>query len=853
MFSKNLRAILGPTNTGKTYFAIERMLAHSSGIMCFPLRLLARENYDKIIKVVDKNKVALITGEEKIVPKNAVYFCCTIEAMPINKKVEFVGIDEVQIASDFERGYIFTDRILNSRGTKETVFLGAETISSKLKALVPEIKIEGRPRMSSLSYIGRKKVTRIKKRSAIVAFSVADVYTIADVIRKQLGGSSIVMGALSPRTRNSQVEMYENGDVDYLVATDAIGMGLNLKIDHVSFASIRKFDGTSLRNLTDPEIAQIAGRAGRFMSDGTFGVTENSSDMSEHTIDAVENSKFDQITNVFWRNSNLDFSSVSNLIKSLETSPPEPFLIRKPDAEDHRHLVFLSEDKDVKKIAQSPNDIKLLWEVAQVPEFNKNLTNDHVFLLSKIYEQLISKGQLSNDFISSQIYNLDKITKDIDTLMQRIASIRTWTYLSHKNNWLADSNNWQETSLTIEDKLSDALNNELTNRFVDKRISVLGKKIKENLNLLIEIKSDSSIYLDSMKVGELNGFVLKLVDSSAPSSELFLKNLKKSLDAEIKKRVKNFYIIEDQRLEINDEAKIFWDASPIGWLTPSDDPFFPKIQIIQSDLLETSQVNLITEKLKSFVYNKIQKFLFPVISLNEKEFNNSARGIIFQLKEGFGTTSFKKIQKLYRELVDEDKKQLSKAGLRFGVEYLYIPELLKPTAVRLRALLWGVFNNTYYNNSLPDDGRVAFTPKESAPQQWYNIIGYSKLGDRVMRVDMVERLSVIIRTSARDGSFKISEEMLSLAGASKDQMANILSDLGFEKSKDRDGEEVTFETLFKKKSNSFSNISKLKSKQNSIKHKKKKVSAKQTINKKNNTLINPNSPFSVLSNLKLKN
>jgi len=853
MFSKNLRAILGPTNTGKTYFAIERMLAHSSGIMCFPLRLLARENYDKIIKVVDKNKVALITGEEKIVPKNAVYFCCTIEAMPINKKVEFVGIDEVQIASDFERGYIFTDRILNSRGTKETVFLGAETISSKLKALVPEIKIEGRPRMSSLSYIGRKKVTRIKKRSAIVAFSVADVYTIADVIRKQLGGSSIVMGALSPRTRNSQVEMYENGDVDYLVATDAIGMGLNLKIDHVSFASIRKFDGTSLRNLTDPEIAQIAGRAGRFMSDGTFGVTENSSDMSEHTIDAVENSKFDQITNVFWRNSNLDFSSVSNLIKSLETSPPEPFLIRKPDAEDHRHLVFLSEDKDVKKIAQSPNDIKLLWEVAQVPEFNKNLTNDHVFLLSKIYEQLISKGQLSNDFISSQIYNLDKITKDIDTLMQRIASIRTWTYLSHKNNWLADSNNWQETSLTIEDKLSDALNNQLTNRFVDKRISVLGKKIKENLNLLIEIKSDSSIYLDSMKVGELNGFVLKLVDSSAPSSELFLKNLKKSLDAEIKKRVKNFYIIEDQRLEINDEAKIFWDASPIGWLTPSDDPFFPKIQIIQSDLLETSQVNLITEKLKSFVYNKIQKFLFPVISLNEKEFNNSARGIIFQLKEGFGTTSFKKIQKLYRELVDEDKKQLSKAGLRFGVEYLYIPELLKPTAVRLRALLWGVFNNTYYNNSLPDDGRVAFTPKESAPQQWYNIIGYSKLGDRVMRVDMVERLSVIIRTSARDGSFKISEEMLSLAGASKDQMANILSDLGFEKSKDRDGEEVTFETLFKKKSNSFSNISKLKSKQNSIKHKKKKVSAKQTINKKNNTLINPNSPFSVLSNLKLKN
>ena len=528
-------------------------------------------------------------------------------------------------------------------------------------------------------------------------------------------------------------------------------------------------------------------------------------------------------------------------------------MIRKSDAEDHRHLVFLSEVKDVKKIAQSPKAIKILWEVAQVPEFNKNLTNDHVYLLSKIYEQLILNGQLKNDFISSQIYSLDKVTKDIDTLMQRIASIRTWTYLSHKNDWLANSNNWQDISLAIEDKLSDALNSELTNRFVDKRISVLGKKIKENLKLVIEIKSDSSIYLDSMKVGELNGFVLKLVDSSAPSSGLFLKNLKKSLDAEIKKRVKNFYTIEDQHLEINDEAKIFWGASPIGWLTPSDDPFSPNIHIVQSDLLEDSQINLITERLKNFVYNKIEKFLFPLISLNEEEFNSSARGIIFQLKEGFGTTPFKKIQKLYKELSDEDKKALSKAGLRFGVEYLYIPELLKPAAVRLRALLWGVFNNTYYNNSLPDDGRVAFSPKESAPQQWYNLIGYSKLGDRVMRVDMVERLSVIIRASARDGSFKISEDMLSIAGASKDQMANILSDLGFEKSKESDDVEVTFETLFKKKSNSYSKISKLKSKKNPIKRKQKKVAEKQKFNQKNKTLINPNSPFSVLSSLKLKN
>ena len=354
MSNNNVRAVLGPTNTGKTYFAIERMLAHSSGIMCFPLRLLARENYDKISKIVSKEKVALITGEEKIVPKNASYYCCTVEAMPIEKRVEFIGIDEVQIAGDYERGYIFTDRILNARGTKETIFLGADTITSKLKALVPEVKIEGRPRMSALNYIGRKKVTRLKKRTAIVAFSAADVYTIADIIRKQLGGAAIVMGALSPRTRNSQVEMYENGDVDYLVATDAIGMGLNLQIQHVGFAALRKFDGISQRNLTDPEIAQIAGRAGRFLSDGTFGVTDNSADMNEQTIASVENSKFDQITNIYWRNSNLDFSSISNLIKSLELNPDKPYLIRKNDA------ILLVTDHDVLNYQEILSSSKLI-------------------------------------------------------------------------------------------------------------------------------------------------------------------------------------------------------------------------------------------------------------------------------------------------------------------------------------------------------------------------------------------------------------------------------------------------------------------------------------------------------------
>jgi len=851
MSNNNVKAVLGPTNTGKTYFAIERMLAHSSGIMCFPLRLLARENYDKISKIVCKDKVALITGEEKIVPKNASYYCCTVEAMPIEKRVEFIGIDEVQIAGDYERGYIFTDRILNARGTKETIFLGADTITSKLKALVPEVKIEGRPRMSALNYIGRKKVTRLKKRTAIVAFSAADVYTIADIIRKQLGGAAIVMGALSPRTRNSQVEMYENGDVDYLVATDAIGMGLNLQIQHVGFAALRKFDGISQRNLTDPEIAQIAGRAGRFLSDGTFGVTENSADMNEHTVASVENSKFDQITNVYWRNSNLDYSSISNLIKSLELIPDKPYLIRKNDAEDHRHLIFLSQLKNVQKLVKSPNEIKLLWEVSQVPEFNKKLTNDHVLLLSKIFEQLIHHGRIEHDFISNHIFRLDKVSKDIDTLMQRIASIRTWTYLSHKNNWLEDKINWQETSLTIEDKLSDALNNELTNRFVDKRISVLGKKLKENAKLLIEIKSDSSVFIDNLKVGEINGFILKVTDSSEPSSDLFLKNLKKGLIEEIKLRVKNFYSIEDHSLEISENGKISWDGSPIGWLAPSGDPFKPNIQVLQSDLLNQDQIHLISQRLKKYLENIIEKNLSSLINIKEDDYSSSCRGIIFQIKEGFGTTSIKKIFKLYKEITDEEKREFSKVGLRFGVEYLYMPELLKPGAVKLRALLWGVTNNAYYRDALPDDGRVAYTPKEVAPNEWYNQIGYSKLGNRVMRVDMVERLLALIRIAARGGSFKISEEMLSIAGASKDELFKVLIDLGFEKLDKNNNEEVSFDTLFGKKQKKLIYKSKQKFTNKNNTNSTKKTKTKNI--KKTNEIINKDSPFFVLSNLKIRN
>ena len=854
-----IKAILGPTNTGKTYYAIDRMLSYKSGIMCFPLRLLARENYDKIISKINKEKVALITGEEKIIPPKACFFCCTIESMPTDIKVEFLGMDEIQISGDFERGHVFTSRILHSRGLKETLFLGAGTIANKLKILVPNIKIEGRPRMSSLSYSGRKKVTRLQKRSAIVAFSISEVYTIADIIRKQLGGAAIVMGALSPRTRNAQVEMYENGDVDYLVATDAIGMGLNLKIDHVRFASLRKFDGHNLRYLSDPEIGQIAGRAGRFLSDGTFGVTENASEMSLKTIDSVENSNFDSLDKLFWRNSNLNFSSINSLKLSLEEKPPFPFLFRKSDAEDHKQFLSLAEIKNVKKLTNSEFAVNLLWEVSQVPEFSKSLTNDHIQLLSRIFEVLITDGLIQNEFISKQINRLDRITGDIDTLMQRISLIRTWTYLSHKKNWLSNADNWKKTSLAIEDKLSDALNNELTKRFVDKRVMVLGKSIKDSEMLSIEIKTDGTLFINEMEVGQLRGFHLNLLDTSTSSSPLFLKNLKKVLSKEITNRVKTFYSITDESLSIDNEGKIYWDLFPVGWLVSNNNPYLPRVQVITSDLLEVDHLNLIEERLSKFLDNALRKIFSPIVGIQMDDLEPASRGIIYQVKEGFGSTSIASVSKLLQDLTEEQKKMLGKIGLRFGVEFVYIPELLKPAAVKLRALLWGLLNNSFPKNALPEPGRVAFEPVTIATDHWYNIIGYSRLGDRVMRIDMVERLCAIIRISARNGSFNISDEMLSIAGASREQMLSILFDLGYIKidSENEKDNTVTFQTFFKKNIQKKIKYKKINFKKSNLKTSEKKPISKANFTKNRKKRvgdykkINHNSPFAILSSLKL--
>lgn len=474
-----LTAVLGPTNTGKTHLAVERMMGHASGMIGLPLRLLAREIYERVKTEKGARDVALITGEEKIAPPNARYFVCTVEAMPVERKVSFLAIDEIQLCADPDRGHIFTDRLFHARGEHETMFLGAETMRPRLKALFDHISFVERPRFSHLSYAGSKKISRLPRRSAIVGFSADNVYSIAELIRRQRGGAAVVMGALSPRTRNAQVELYQSGEVDFMVATDAIGMGLNMDVDHIALAGLEKFDGRAFRSLRASEIAQIAGRAGRYLKDGTFGTTADAPALSEEMIERVESHEFDSVRSLQWRNRNLNFATPEALISSLEESPKVKGLTRVREADDLRALRTLAKDNDIRACLGGPAAIKTLWNVCQVPDFRKTLHDEHAKLLGEIFVRLMGhNGVIDEDWIARQVGRLDNDNGDLDTLSARIAHTRTWTFVSNRRGWLDNPTHWQERSRAIEDKLSDALHTRLTQRFIDRRTSILMRRLK---------------------------------------------------------------------------------------------------------------------------------------------------------------------------------------------------------------------------------------------------------------------------------------------------------------------------------------------------------------------------------------
>src|SRR6266513_194638 len=500
-----LVAVLGPTNTGKTHLAIERMLDHQSGMIGFPLRLLAREVYDRVVKLRGARAVALITGEEKILPPNPAYFVCTVESMPLDRPVEFLAVDEIQLCADPERGHVFTARLLHARGLRETMFLGSDTIRPLMRRLVPEAEYVNRPRFSTLSYTGYKKVTRLPPRSAVVAFSMADVFSLAELVRRQRGGTAVVMGALSPRARNAQVGMFQAGEVDYLVATDAIGMGLNMDLDHVAFARLGKFDGRGPRRLSAAEIGQIAGRAGRHMADGSFGTTADEGQLDPAIVAAVEEHRFEPLTHVSWRNTRLRFDTVGALLRALDERPPSPGLVQVRDADDHRALQLLSRNTDVMALASNPGAVRLLWEVCQIPDFRKVMSDSHARFLAQCFLHVAGPHErLPAQWVGGQMAQLDRLDGDIDTLMARIAHIRTWTYITHRGDWVADSTAWQERARGIEDRLSDALHERITQRFVDRRSAFLVRQLAFDGELPAEVSEAGEARVAGAYVGRLD-------------------------------------------------------------------------------------------------------------------------------------------------------------------------------------------------------------------------------------------------------------------------------------------------------------------------------------------------------------
>ncbi|MBT5413298.1 MAG: disulfide oxidoreductase, partial [Rhodospirillaceae bacterium] len=565
-------AVLGPTNTGKTHLAVERMLGHATGMIGFPLRLLARENYDRVVRLKGRGQVALITGEERILPARPRWYVCTVESMPMDREVDFLAVDEVQMAADADRGHVFTDRLLHARGREETMFLGAETIRPLLRRLVPEAAVESRPRFSKLTYAGPRKLTRLPRRSAVVAFSAAEVYEIAELMRRQRGGAAVVLGALSPRARNAQVGMYQAGEVDHLVATDAIGMGLNMDIHHVAFARLNKFDGRVMRRLSASELGQIAGRAGRYMRDGTFGTTDAVGALDPDLVEAIEGHRFEPLRRLAWRNADLDFASLPGLLASLEEAPPDPALWRKTDAEDHLSLIALARRAEVAARARDPAALRLLWEVAQVPDFRKILSDTHIGLLARLYGHLSGPGgRLPADWVAGQVARIDRMDGDIDTLTGRIAHIRSWTYISHRGDWLDDAAHWQERALAIEDRLSDALHERLTQRFVDRRTAVLVRRMDEDEKLIGAVRENGEVLVEGEHVGRLDGFRF-LPDASAEGEDAraILTAARRSLRDEILRRVAALEGAPDRTFGLRGDGRITWRGAVIARLAPGE-------------------------------------------------------------------------------------------------------------------------------------------------------------------------------------------------------------------------------------------------------------------------------------------
>ena len=784
MNNNKITAVLGPTNTGKTYMAIETMLSFESGMIGFPLRLLAREVYDKVINKIDPSKVALITGEEKIIPSNAKYYLCTVESMPIDKNLEFVAVDEVQMCTDHERGHIFTDRLLNLRGEKLTMLLGSNTIKKIISNLNGDIEFINKERLSKLSYVGHKKISRIDRKSAIIAFSTEDVYAIAELIRRQKGGAAIVMGSLSPKTRNAQVELYQSGDVDFLVATDAIGMGINMDLDHVYFSNLKKFDGKKLRRLNLSEIGQIAGRAGRYLNDGSFGITGDCSEINSEEVENLETHKFDEIRTIFWRNSDLNFNNANSLLKSLDEKPQKEWLRRINECEDEKVFKYFLKDLEKYKIGNNKKELSLLWECCQIPDFVKKTYGHHLEVVSKVFGFLNApKGKITNNYMKEKLSFLDKLDGNVDSISNRIANVRTWSYVSNKINWVENQDYWVERTKSLEDKLSDRLHEELTKSFIDKRASVLARGLKQDVLFNTKIIDNKKVIIDEQFIGELKGLKLDL-DLKAGALDTDIKSLKKaarqSIGPELQNRIKE--IISTGLIDLKDDFKIYWKEFPIAKLLPGKDYLKPEFNLIIDEMVETSEKKKLQSFLEKWIDNKINLILKSLIDLkNSNENKSTIRALSYQLYENNGVVKREEVLDYIKVLNQEERKILRKIGVKFGRYHIYLHKLLKPESVSLRLILWKNFHQKYFDFKPPTFGLNFLESKKELSKNFMLICGFEKFDNFFVRIDILERLflQIINSDSDKKNEIMLTPEMLNLLGCSKDNFLKLIKKMNY--------------------------------------------------------------------------
>ncbi|UWQ17200.1 helicase-related protein [Jannaschia sp. M317] len=774
-------AVLGPTNTGKTHYALERMLAHRTAVIGLPLRLLAREVYDKLVAVRGPSVVALVTGEERIVPPRASHWVCTVEAMPTGLGADFVGIDEIQLCADPERGHVFTDRLLNMRGLHETLFMGSDTMRPAIAQLVPEAQFVRRERFSELLYTGSKKISRMPGRTAIVGFSVDNVYAIAELLRRQKGGAAVVMGALSPRTRNAQVEMYQNGDVDYLVATDAIGMGLNLDIKHVAFSATSKFDGQRIRPLMPHELAQIAGRAGRYMQPGTFGVTGEAAPLEEGLVEAIQEHRFKPIDRLSWRNDRLDFGTAEALIASLEAPSPDMILTRGREADDLQSLKTLNQLESVASRLADARDVRLLWDVCRIPDFQGISHGEHTTLLARIFDFLHVHGRVQDDWFARQIKRIDKTAGDIDTLSKRLAYIRTWTYVAQRKGWVDNEAHWREATRAVEDRLSDALHEALTNRFVDRRTSVLLRRLKMKEGLLADINDKGEVIVEGETLGRLEGFRFHQTGTTTPDEAKTVRQAAtQALRPEFHLRADRFYNAPDTEMDFTEQGGLMWGDQAVGKLVKGSEALKPAVEAFVDDEAGPEVMQKVTRRLQHFIDRKVAAGFDPLLAMSRDEaVTGVARGFAFRMLEGLGVLPRQDVSQEVKDLDQDARGQLRKHGVRFGQFTVFQQLLLKPAPTRLRLVLWSLWQGLDEFPESPPPGLVTVPKVEGAPEGYYVNAGYRLSGARAIRIDMLERLADMIRTQDSRGGFEATADMLSITGMTLEQFADLMEGLGY--------------------------------------------------------------------------